>query len=83
MEKNTRIANDLVVIENMLNDSKGRVFSCLQHHNTGVFANHGIALKCYLFEDFLKSHVIVKSDKDGFAVLMPKRVYLCEANSKS
>ena len=27
------------VIENMLNDSKDRVLSCLHHHNTKKFAN--------------------------------------------
>ena len=71
----------------MLNDSKDCVFGCLQHHHTRGFANRGIALKCYMFQDFLKSHVVVKSDKDGLAVLMPKQVYLSEAraqmNSKS
>ena len=35
-------------------------------------------MKSYLFEDFLKSHVVVKSDKDGLAI----HIYLSEANAQ-
>ena len=69
------------VVENMILDSKNRVFNLIQHHYSRGLVHRGVSLKYYQLESFLRENVIVKSDKDGLAVLMPLKVYIKEAEA--
>ena len=67
------------VVRKMILDSKNRVFNSIQHHYSRGLVHRGVSLKYYQLESFLRENVIVKSDKDGLAVLMPLKVYIKEA----
>ena len=69
------------VVENMILDSKNRVFNSIQHHYSRGLVHRVVSLKYYPLESFLRENVIVKSDKDGLAVLMPLKVYIKEAEA--
>ena len=64
------------VVENMISDSKNRVFNSIQHHFSRGLVHGGVSLKYYQLESFLRENVIVESDNDGLAVLMPLKVYI-------
>ena len=63
------------VVENMISDSRNRVFNSIQHHHSRGLVHRGVSLKYYQLESFFRENVIVRSDIDGLAVLMPLKVY--------